>query len=83
MFEFDVDSFIAAIPDNPDGWGPCELPDQFKTMPYQPFSKSEKLGRVSHVPRDYSNLCLNALSLTHEDSSIFLDSRLDRLGLPR
>lgn len=29
------------------GWGPCELPDTFKDMPYQPFSKSDRLGKVS------------------------------------
>ena len=39
--------FVAPIiQDNPDGWGPCELPEQFKDMPYQPFSKSDRLGKV-------------------------------------
>lgn len=36
-----------AIQHNPDGWGPCELPDQFKDIPYQPFSKGDRLGKVS------------------------------------
>ena len=46
--------FVApAIQDNPDGWGPCELPDQFKDMPYQPFSKGDRLGKVRHMPRNY------------------------------
>lgn len=35
------------IQDNPDGWGPCDVPDQFKDMPYQPFSKGDRLGKVS------------------------------------
>lgn len=35
-----------AIQHNPDGWGPCELPDQFKDIPYQPFSKGDRLGKV-------------------------------------
>ena len=39
------------IQDNPDGWGPCELPEQFKDMPYQPFSKGDRLGKVRHMPR--------------------------------
>lgn len=40
--------FLApAIQHNPDGWGPCELPDQFKDIPYQPFSKGDRLGKVS------------------------------------
>lgn len=29
------------------GWGPCELPDAFRDMPYQPFSKSDRLGKIS------------------------------------
>lgn len=35
-----------AIQNNPDGWGPYELPDQFKDIPYQPFSKGDRLGKV-------------------------------------
>lgn len=31
---------------NETGWGPCELPDTFKDMPYQPFSKSDRLGKI-------------------------------------
>ena len=40
------------IQDNPDGWGPTDLPEKYKDMPYQPFSKGDRLGKVSnHVPR--------------------------------
>jgi len=35
------------IQDNPTGWGPNTIPPQFKDMPYQPFSKSDRLGKVS------------------------------------
>lgn len=35
------------IQDNPTGWGPNTIPLQFKDMPYQPFSKSDRLGKVS------------------------------------
>lgn len=36
------------IQDNPDGWGPLdEIPEQFKDMPYQPFSKGDRLGKVA------------------------------------
>lgn len=31
---------------NENGWGPCELPETFKDMPYQPFSKSDRLGKI-------------------------------------
>ena len=35
------------IQDNPDGWGPTDLPQKYKDMPYQPFSKGDRLGKVS------------------------------------
>ncbi|KAG1687150.1 Eukaryotic translation initiation factor 3 subunit D [Nymphon striatum] len=35
------------IQDNPTGWGPCSVPEQFKNMPYQPFSKADPIGKVS------------------------------------
>ena len=40
---------MPVVPDNPDGWGPTDatLPLKFKEIPYAPFSKSEKLGRVA------------------------------------
>lgn len=31
---------------NETGWGPCEMPDTFKDVPYQPFSKSDRLGKI-------------------------------------
>jgi len=34
------------IQDNPDGWGPTDLPLKYKDMPYQPFSKGDRLGKV-------------------------------------
>lgn len=35
------------IQNNSFGWGPCEMPDQFREMPYQPFSKGDRIGKVS------------------------------------
>lgn len=35
------------IQENLAGWGPCEMPEQFKDMPYQPFSKGDRLGKIS------------------------------------
>jgi len=37
------------IQNNPFGWGPCEMPDQFKDMPYQPFSKGDRIGKVRYL----------------------------------
>ena len=40
--------FIApVIQNNPDGWGPCALPSEFQDIPYQPFSKADRIGKVS------------------------------------
>ncbi|KAI1293573.1 Eukaryotic translation initiation factor 3 subunit D [Halotydeus destructor] len=35
------------IQENPDGWGPSSIPEQFKDMPYQPFSKGDRIGKVA------------------------------------
>lgn len=35
------------IQDNLNGWGPCDAPEQLKDLPYAPFSKSDRLGKVS------------------------------------
>jgi len=32
---------------NPSGWGPSNSETKFKDMPYQPFSKSDRLGKIS------------------------------------
>jgi hypothetical protein len=40
---------LPVVPYNPDGWGPCELPDQFKDIPYQPFSKGDRIGKVGYA----------------------------------
>jgi translation initiation factor 3 subunit D len=38
---------LPKIVDNPDGWGPLSGASQFKSIPYAPFSKNEKLGKAS------------------------------------
>ena len=39
--------FVAPIiEDNPTGWGPKSVSDAFKGIPYQPFSKADRLGKV-------------------------------------
>lgn len=38
---------VPPIIDNSDGWGPNHLPEQFKDLPYQKFSKSDRIGKVS------------------------------------
>ena len=43
-------AFMApVIQDNLNGWGPCDMPEQFRDMPYQPFSKGDRLGKVNKL----------------------------------
>lgn len=74
-----------AIQNNPDGWGPFELPDQFKDIPYQPFSKGDRLGKVSvsHMPRSrLSRLFDRKNCLVFDRLTVPTDFRLDRSGVP-
>jgi translation initiation factor 3 subunit D len=36
-----------SINDNETGWGPTGIPEQFKDMPYQPYAKSDRLGKIA------------------------------------
>ncbi|KXZ46191.1 hypothetical protein GPECTOR_46g260 [Gonium pectorale] len=38
---------VPAVVDNPDGWGPCTVPEHLKDIPFAPFNKGDKLGRVA------------------------------------
>ncbi|THD21981.1 Eukaryotic translation initiation factor 3 subunit D [Fasciola hepatica] len=33
--------------ENASGWGPVDVPTEYKDMPYQPFAKDTRLGRVA------------------------------------
>lgn len=66
-----------AIQDNPDGWGPCQLPDQFKDIPYQPFSKGDRLGKVK------DDLHVNSNSMFLLTPFVLTDFWLDRSSLSR
>ena len=47
-----------AVHENPTGWGPCEVPEQFKDTPYQPFSKGDHLGKVKPIHQQVAFTCL-------------------------
>lgn len=36
------------INDNADGWGPNNQPEKYKDLPYQKFSKSDRIGKVNY-----------------------------------
>ena len=47
---------LPVISDNKGGWGPSNPPEKFKDVPYQPFSKGDKLGKVKQMNRKLSVL---------------------------
>jgi len=49
--------FVPVINDNPEGWGPVGVPEDFENIPFAPFSKSDKLGKASDwsVQSNYQN----------------------------
>ncbi len=38
---------LTHINDNSDGWGPNNQPEKYKDLPYQKFSKSDRIGKVT------------------------------------
>ncbi|PAA89477.1 hypothetical protein BOX15_Mlig010075g1 [Macrostomum lignano] len=38
---------LLEVNDNPNGWGPYTLPERYRDMPYQPFSKDQRIGKVA------------------------------------
>ena len=36
------------VNDNVDGWGPNNQPEKYKDLPYQKFSKSDRIGKVKN-----------------------------------
>ncbi|POW22768.1 hypothetical protein PSHT_00965 [Puccinia striiformis] len=64
-FRFLIKIVIFVLPpihDHPDAWGPSPtaLPTQFKDIPYAPFSKSDKIGRIVDWNAEGGQLTLGA-----------------------
>lgn len=49
--------------DNNDGWGPLGIPDRYKDLPYQPFSKacSHSIGPSGSIVYTLQNVINNVL----------------------
>lgn len=52
---------------NPSGWGPSNTETKFKDMPYQPFSKSDRLGKVKYCNKFPKKSASNCLSFQISD----------------
>lgn len=38
---------LRLVNDNPEGWGPNDQPEKYKELPYQKFSKSDRIGKIA------------------------------------
>jgi len=38
---------LTDLQDNQDGWGPITMPPEFQDVPFMPYSKGERLGRIA------------------------------------
>ena len=38
---------LLLVNDNQTGWGPNNVPEKYQDLPYQKFSKSDRIGKVS------------------------------------
>lgn len=81
MVAFDV----GAVPFNPDGWGPPDsssassltVPNHPSNVPFAPFSRSEKLGRIADWTRAIPNPTRPGSNHAHKNAS---DSAFDFSG---
>ena len=44
-----------AIVDNEEGWGPNTVPELLEGVPYAPYAKAEKVGRISDFTQSSYN----------------------------
>lgn len=50
IINHDEDGIKFSLPfvnDNVEGWGPNNVPEKYKDLPYQKFSKSDRIGKVT------------------------------------
>ncbi|KND04006.1 uncharacterized protein SPPG_01454 [Spizellomyces punctatus DAOM BR117] len=38
---------LPTVADNPNGWGPSTIPEELSQVPYAPYSKSDRLGKIA------------------------------------
>jgi translation initiation factor 3 subunit D len=53
---------LPSLKENQNGWGPNALPEQFTDLPYQKFSKSDRIGKIadwSQQPNPYEKKQFN------------------------
>lgn len=38
---------LSHVEDNKEGWGPSSIPEKFTAVPFLPYGKGERLGRIA------------------------------------
>lgn len=38
---------VSQVEDNKEGWGPTGIPEKFSSVPFLPYGKGERLGRIA------------------------------------
>ncbi|CAI9105114.1 OLC1v1003969C1 [Oldenlandia corymbosa var. corymbosa] len=72
---------VGAVPFNSDGWGPIEasgtlnpaVPNHPSSVPFSPFSRSEKLGKIADWTRNLSNHTRPGSNHAHKNPADFPD----------
>ncbi|KAF9610600.1 hypothetical protein IFM89_023488 [Coptis chinensis] len=69
---------IGTVPFNPDGWGPPETPSSLlsnhpNNVPFAPFNRSDKLGRIADWTRSNNNQRSNNNKTPISDSPFLLE----------
>jgi len=52
---------ISEVEDNEEGWGPTSIPDHLAGVPYAPYGKGDKVGKISDFTQaagKYGGACL-------------------------
>ena len=73
---------VPTVEDNEDGWGPTTVPQQLEGIPYAPFSKGEKVSKIS----DFTGSGFNRFGGDMADHSLLccvLSARLISLQINR
>ncbi len=73
---------VPEVDANPDGWGPTTVPEQLDGVPYAPFGKGDKIGRVSDFTNSGFNKYGGMLAYTPPLSGHAVGLRLPHAAAP-
>ena len=56
---------VPEVEDNVEGWGPISIPDHLSGVPYAPFGKSDKVGKISDFTQAGGKYGGNLIRIKH------------------